>query len=263
MQDNTQEQRSLRFGGISRLYGKKAHAKFQQARVTVVGLGGVGSWAAEALARSDIGNIHLVDLDDICVTNTNRQIHADVKSVGQLKTQAMAERIKNINPDCQVTLTSDFISAKNQAEILADNPDFVIDAIDSVPAKVALLAFCKRNKIKVITTGGAGGQLDPTQISCADLSRTIQDPLAAKVRSELRRHYGFSKNPKRKFGIECIYSLEQLNYPQLDGETCQQKVFQDGSVKMDCEGGLGAGSVVTASFGMFAAARVLKKLAQS
>lgn len=250
----------LRFGGTQRLYSVAGESKLQSAKVTVVGIGGVGSWVAEALARTAVGHIQLIDLDDICATNTNRQIHAHQGNIGRMKVEAMAERISQINPLCQVTAVSEFINADNQAELLADKPDYVVDAIDSVPAKAALIAYCKRQKIRVISVGGAGGQKDPTKITTADLSRTTQDPLAAKVRSELRRKYNFTKNPKRRFGVECVYSTEQLSYPMPNGEVCQQKQFTDGSVKLDCSGGLGASVTVTATFGMIAAARVINKL---
>lgn len=250
----------LRFGGTQRLYSVAGQHKLCDAKVTVVGIGGVGSWVAEALARTAIGHITLVDLDDICVTNTNRQIHAHHENIGRMKVEVMAERILAINPQCQVNAVSDFISPDNQAELLADKPDYVVDAIDSVPAKAALIAYCKRQKIRIISIGGAGGQKDPLKITCADLSRTTQDPLAAKVRSELRRKYNFSKNPKRRFGVECVYSTEQLVYPTANGKVCQQKQFNDGSVKLDCSGGLGASVTVTATFGMVAAAKVINKL---
>ena len=256
MQDNN----DLRFGGTQRLYSKSGEEKLRQAKITVVGIGGVGSWVAEALARTAVGHLTLIDLDDICVTNTNRQIHAYQDNIGRMKVIAMADRIRAINPACHVNPVEDFISADNQAMLLEERPDFVVDAIDSVPAKAALIAYCKRNKLKIITIGGAGGQKDPLQIATADLSRTTQDPLAAKVRSELRRKYNFSKNPKRRFGVECIYSTEQLSYPTPDGQVCQQKQFNDGSVKLDCSGGLGASVAVTATFGMVAASRVLNKL---
>lgn len=249
-----------RFGGVERLYGRQGGQKLATAKVTVVGIGGVGSWVAEALVRSGIGHIKLIDLDEVCITNSNRQIHALQGSIGRSKVEVMAERIRLINPACQVEVVSDFINAENQVEYLADKPDYVVDAIDSVPAKVALLAYCKRFKIRIISIGGAGGQKDPLKIEVADLSRTWQDPLLAKVRNELRRKHHFTRNPKRKFAIECVYSTEQLNYPKPDGNVCHQKQFVDGSVKLDCAGGLGAGVVVTASFGMIAASRVLNYL---
>lgn len=151
-------------------------------------------------------------MDDVCVTNINRQIHAMTGTVGQSKIEVMAERVKLINPDCKVNLIDDFIDSDNQAEYLSKEYNYVLDAIDSVKAKASLLAYCRSNKIKVITIGGAGGQVDPTQICVADLSRTVQDPLAKKIKDQLRRFHNFSKNPKRKFGIDCVYSTEQLKY---------------------------------------------------
>ncbi|MFB9885212.1 tRNA cyclic N6-threonylcarbamoyladenosine(37) synthase TcdA [Balneatrix alpica] len=252
---------ALRFGGIARLYGQQALARFATAHVCVVGIGGVGSWVAEALARSGIGQLTLVDMDDICVSNVNRQIHALDGQIGLQKIDAMAARIKAINPECQVQLIDDFISPDNLDEYLSQGFDYLVDAIDSVKAKAALLAYCKRHKIKVVTTGGAGGQLDPTQIQVTDLSKTIQDPLAARVRTLLRKDYGFPKAGK-KFGIECVFSTEQLRYPQADGSVCAQKPSdQDGPVRLDCASGFGATTVVTATFGLVAASRVLNKLA--
>ncbi|NRA54313.1 MAG: tRNA cyclic N6-threonylcarbamoyladenosine(37) synthase TcdA [Gammaproteobacteria bacterium] len=252
----------LRFGGTKRLYGEQAVAKLAQAHVCVIGIGGVGSWAAEALARSAIGEITLIDLDDICVTNTNRQIHATVDTVGQSKVEVMAQRIKAINPECVVNQVEDFVDPDNLAQLITKDFDYVIDAIDSIKAKVALLAYCKRNKIKIITVGGAGGQQDPTKIQVADLAKTYQDPLAAKVRNELRRFHNFTKNPKRRFQIECVFSSEQLVYPTASGEVCQQKSQTDGPMKMDCSSGFGAATVVTATFGFVAVARVISKLTQ-
>ncbi len=242
-----------RFGGIGRLYGSAALARLQQAHVCVIGIGGVGSWAVEALARSGIGQITMIDMDDICVTNINRQIHALSGHIGQLKTEAMAERVRLINPECQVNIIDDFISVENLADYLNRDYDYVIDAIDSVKTKAALIAYCKRHKIKVITIGGAGGQTDPSQIQIADLSKTIQDPLAAKVRSVLRKEYGFTQNPKRKFGVSCVFSTQPLIFPQTDG-SCET------SASMNCANGFGAATMITATFGFFAVAQVIDKL---
>lgn len=258
----------LRFAGIGRLYGIAALERFRHAHVVVVGIGGVGSWAAEALARSGIGKITLIDLDDVCISNINRQLHALSDTVGQDKVAVMAARILHINPECEVVQVADFIASDNLSQLLSGDIDYVVDAIDSIKAKVALLAYCKRNKIKVISTGGAGGQTDPTQIQIADLTQTINDPLLAKVRNSLRRDYQYSRNPKRRFGIDCVFSTEQLVYPQPDGTVCQQKTAQldetgqPSSMRLDCSGGFGAVTVVTASFGLAAVAKVLKKLAQ-
>lgn len=173
----------------------------------------------------------------------------------------MAERLSAIWPAIQVHQVSDFVDASNLAELISSDMDYVVDAIDSVSAKVSLVAHCKRNKIPLVCTGGAGGQTDPTQIQIADLTQTINDPLLAKVRNKLRRDYNYSRNPKRRFGIDCVYSTEQLKYPQPDGTVCQQKQTADGPMRLDCSGGFGAVTVVTASFGMVAVSRVLNKMA--
>lgn len=253
----------LRFAGIGRLYGQQALEVFQQAHVVVIGIGGVGSWAAEALARSGIGEITLIDLDDVCVSNINRQLHALTSTVGQDKVAVMAERILAINPDCKVHQIADFIAPDNMPTLIPANVSYVLDAIDAVKAKVALIAYCKRNKIPLITTGGAGGQLDPTQIQLADLSQAFNDPLLAKVRNALRRDHNFTRNTKRRFGVDCVFSTEQLKYPQADGSVCQQKPEMTGSMRLDCSGGFGAVSVVTASFGLAAVSKLLLKLNKS
>lgn len=245
-----------RFGGIGRLYTPEGLAKLRQSHVCVIGIGGVGSWAVEALARSGIGKITMIDMDDICVTNINRQIHALTSTVATLKTEAMKTRIAEINPECQVEIIDDFISPDNLADYLNRGYDYVIDAIDSVKTKAALIAYCKRNKIRLITTGGAGGQTDPSQIQIADLSKTIQDPLASKVRSLLRKEYHFSQNPKRKFGVDCVFSTQPLIFPKM-GEGCEI------SATMNCANGFGAVTIVTATFAFFAVGRVIDKLLQA
>ncbi len=243
-----------RFGGIGRLYGREGLQRLADSHVAVVGIGGVGSWAAEALARSGVGEISLFDLDDVCVTNTNRQVHAIEGSVGKAKVEVMAARIRAINPACRVHAVADFVTRETMAEYIVDF-DYLIDCIDSVAAKAALIAWCKRRKIPVITTGGAGGQVDPTQIQVADLNKTFNDPLAAKVRSTLRRDYNFSRTPGRTYSVPCVFSSEQLRYPKPDGTVCQSKSFVGEGVKLDCAGGFGAVMMVTATFGMVAAAR--------
>ncbi|WP_028117202.1 tRNA cyclic N6-threonylcarbamoyladenosine(37) synthase TcdA [Ferrimonas senticii] len=251
-----------RFGGIGRLYGADALTCFAHAHVCVVGIGGVGTWVAEALARSGIGQITLIDLDDICTTNTNRQIHALKGTVGHSKVAVMAERIRAINPDAIVNEVEEFVDLDNMAELLTNEFDYVVDCIDSVKAKTALIAHCQRRKIKLVTVGGAGGQLDPTRVQVSDLSKTIQDPLAAKVRSSLRKDYGFTSNPKRKFGVECVFSDEPLRYPGSDGQVCLNKAEAEGPKAMDCASGFGAVTSVTGTFGFVAASRVLIKLAE-
>lgn len=251
---------SFRFGGIARLYGAQALARFESSHIAIIGIGGVGSWAAEALARSGVGRISLFDLDDVCVSNINRQVHATQSSVGQLKVEVMAERLKQINPAIKLDVHPVFVTEKNLALLSENAVDYVFDATDSVKAKTAIIAYCVRNKIKIISSGGAGGQIDPSQIRVDDLSRTIQDPLLAKVRNNLRRLHGFTRNPKRKFRVESIYSTEILVYDQGDGSVCQTRPASEGPVKLDCASGFGSATHITASFGFFAAARILKKL---
>jgi len=255
-----------RFAGIGRLYGQQALHAFAQSHVVVVGIGGVGTWVAESLARSGVGQITLIDLDDICVTNTNRQAHALKETIGESKVEVMAQRLKQINPECIINEIEDFITVDNldayfQGKKAGGDIDYVVDCIDAVKPKTALIAWCKRQKIPLVTVGGAGGQSDPTQVQVADLAKTYQDPLLAKVRNLLRREYRFSKNVARRFGIEAVFSTEQLVYPQADGSVCNTKATADGSMRMDCASGFGAVTMVTGTFGFVAASRVLTKLA--
>jgi tRNA threonylcarbamoyladenosine dehydratase len=251
-----------RFGGIVRLYGKTALAKFQSAHVVVVGIGGVGSWVAEALARSAIGKITLVDLDDVCVSNINRQLVALSSSVSESKVEVMANRIKDINPGCTVVEIEDFVTMDNFVSLLADDVDYVVDAIDNPKIKAMMIAHCKRIKLPILTMGGAGGQLDPTLVTLRDLSRTENDPLAGRVRKELRKKYNFPEFKKQKFKVDCVFSMEQATYPSSNGETCNVKpnAEKGDSVKLDCASGFGAVTHVTATFGMVAVAKVLEKL---
>jgi tRNA A37 threonylcarbamoyladenosine dehydratase len=254
---------SQRFGGLLRLYGQDGLDALRQASVAVVGIGGVGVWAAEALARCGINKITLIDLDDIAITNVNRQLHALTSSLEQSKVEVMKGRIEDINPDCEVSAIEDFVTPDNVGECITRDFDVVIDAIDSVSAKIAIVVHCKRNKIKLITVGGAGGQIDPLQIRAGDLAKTIQDPLLAKVRSELRRNHHYSTNPKRRFGIEAIYSIEQLRYPSANGQVSFEKNAAQGTGKMDCSTGFGAYVGVTASFGMVAATRAIAHITKT
>lgn len=253
---------SNRFSGIGRLYGKQALNRLYQAHICVVGIGGVGSWAAEALARSGVGEISLIDLDDICISNSNRQVQALTSTVGQFKVEVLAARLKDINPEIKAHPITSYITQENIPELITPNFTYLIDCIDSVKNKAALIAHCKRQKIKLITTGGAGGQIDPTQIQVKDLNKTSQDPLAKKVRSLLRRDYGFSKTPTRNYGIPCVTSTEALRYPQPDGSVSQYKVKTEEALKLDCASGFGASTMVTASFGFVAAAKVIEKLVE-
>ena len=242
-----------RFGGVARLYGVEGAARLAAAHVCIVGTGGVGSWSAEALARSGVGRITLVDLDMVAESNTNRQIHALGDIYGKAKVDAMAERILAINPACQVNCVEDFVTAENIEQILGHDFSVVIDAIDQVRVKAAMIAFCRRRKLPIVVAGAAGGQLDPTQIRVADLTQTIQDPLLAKVRSILRREYGFARDGKKKFGVAAVYSTEALRYPATD-TSCDA---EGGPAGLNCAG-FGSSVCVTSVFGMAAAAQAIR-----
>jgi tRNA A37 threonylcarbamoyladenosine dehydratase len=250
-----------RFGGIARLYGERALERFRAAHVCVVGVGGVGSWIVEALARSAVGRITLIDLDNVAESNINRQIQALSTTIGMPKIEALKQRIALINPYCEVDLVEDFIDPDNiPAMIGTDRFDYVVDAIDSVKAKAALIAYCSQHAIPLIVIGGAGGQLDPTKIEVRDLARTEQEPLLKKVRKILRARYGFARGEKNKYHIDAVFSMEPLRYPQSgDGDACE--VDANSITGLNCAG-FGSSMVVTATFGMVAAGHLLRKLAE-
>lgn len=250
---------AARFGGIARVYGLDAAEKIRSMHIAVIGIGGVGSWAVECLARTGVGEITLIDHDEICQTNVNRQIHAHSGTLGQNKVEVMAERVQQINPDCTCHVIDDFLTMATMEDYLSRGYDYVIDAIDSIKFKAELVYFCQRNKIPVVITGGAGGMTDPTQVTVSDLSRTTNDALAAKLRARLRQEYGFTRNPKKKFGIECVYSPQQPVYPKEDGSVGYEKPGIHG-VNLDCRLGYGSFSGVTATFGFIAASRAINKL---
>lgn len=249
-----------RFGGIERLYGRQAADRIRAMRVGVIGMGGVGSWAVEALARTGVGHLLLIDFDEVAASNINRQIHALSGTIGQKKTLALRQRVGEINPHCQVEVVDDFITDRNLFDCLPADAgiDYVIDAIDSISFKAALIYYCKRNKIPVIMTGAAGGLTDPRQIMIKDLSRTYNDPLAAKVRSQLRARHGYTRNPKRYFGVECVFSAQQQVYPKADGSISHRKPGVHG-VHLDCSLGYGSASFVTGTMGFVAVSRVIEK----
>ncbi|MDD5296057.1 MAG: tRNA cyclic N6-threonylcarbamoyladenosine(37) synthase TcdA [Rhodocyclaceae bacterium] len=255
-----------RFGGVARLYGGAALARFQASHVCVIGIGGVGSWAAEALARSAIGAITLIDLDHVAESNINRQVHALDPELGKAKVEAMKARILGINPDCAVTCIEDFVTPDNLEETLGRGFDFVLDAMDGVKAKAALIAFCRERNISLVTVGGAGGQRDPTRIEVRDLARTEQEPLLARVRKLLRQKYGFPRSLKRKFDIEAVFSMEPTALPAGEGAACELDEHEPGDTPgitgLNCAG-YGSSVCVTASFGFVAASRVLEALAKS
>jgi tRNA A37 threonylcarbamoyladenosine dehydratase len=252
-----------RFGGIARLYGERALERFRAAHVCVVGVGGVGSWIVEALARSAVGRLTLIDLDNVAESNINRQIQALSTTVGMPKIEALKQRIALINPYCQVDLVEDFIDPDNIPQMIGEGRagnaryDYVVDAIDSVKAKAALIAYCSQHAIPLVVIGGAGGQLDPTKIEVRDLARTEQEPLLKKVRKILRARYGFARGEKNKYHIDAVFSMEPLRYPDA-GDACE--VDANSITGLNCAG-FGSSMVVTATFGMVAAGHLLRKLA--
>lgn len=250
-----------RFGGIARLYGTAALDRFAESHVCVVGIGGVGSWVVEALARSGIGSLTLVDLDNVAESNVNRQIHALDGQFGRAKVDAMAERVRAINPACNVITREVFVELENLPQLVTPDYHFLVDCIDAFKVKAALIAHCRRNRIRLVTVGGAGGQTDPLKIRLTDLYKTQHDPLLAKTRKLLRKEYGFPKNPKRRFDVPCVYSDEQQVYPDGSGEICQNKPAAGGGGSgLNC-GGFGSSMAVTSTFAMVATAHVLNKLA--
>ena len=246
------------FDGIARLYGTEAYALIRNMHVCVIGIGGVGSWVIEALARSAVGKITLIDFDTIAFSNVNRQIHTLNNTIDKKKCLAMKERVSQINPVCEVNIIDDFITLDNMPDYLSNDYDYVVDAIDSIKFKAGLIYYCKRNKIPIITTGGAGGLTDPSVIKVVDLSKTYNDALAAKVRSTLRDQYNFPKNTKRSFRVDCVFSSQQQLYPKEDGTVSHQKPGIHG-VSLDCRFGYGAASFVTGTFGFIAVSRVIEK----
>ena len=264
-----QADRARRFGGIARLYGPDALARFERSHVAVIGIGGVGSWVAEALARSAIGTMTLIDLDNVAESNTNRQVHALDGNFGKPKVDAMAERIALIDRACDVRRSEDFVDPDNFDALLGGGFDYVVDAIDSVRTKTALIAWCVKQGQPLITVGGAGGQLDPTRIRIDDLALTIQDPLLSKVRAQLRKQHGFPRGPKAKFKVSAVYSDEPLIYPEaavcdMDDVAMHLSTSPGhaGPVGLNCAG-FGSSVCVTASFGFAAAAHVLRALAKA
>lgn len=256
-----------RFGGVARLYGQAALQRFRTAHVCVVGVGGVGSWTVEALARSGLGQLTLIDLDHVSESNINRQIHALDATLGQAKVVAQAERIRQINPACVVNRVEDFVDAENVARLLGGpGYDYVVDASDQVAAKVAMIAYCVAKGLRLVCVGAAGGQSDPTRVQLADLAHTQHEPLLARVRKKLRADHGFSRNIKIPFGVPAVFSDEPLSYPgaaeatltSSGGGPGEETPFAGG---LNCAG-FGSSVAVTAVFGMVAAGHVLKRLAE-
>ena len=243
---------AYRFGGIERLYSAEDLAWLGQAHIAVVGVGGVGAWTVEALARSGVGTLTLIDWDDICITNVNRQLHALDGTLGKAKVDVLAERVRAINPSCTCHAVRAFYTKENAEELLGQGFDCVVDAIDGVSAKCHLIASCRQRRIRIVTVGGAGGRIDPTRIETADLRRAYKDPLLAYVRKKLRQKYEFPRDTRKRFRVDCVFSPEEIRLPPA----CEPSE----NMRLDCASGYGAATFVTGTFGFVAAARALERV---
>ncbi len=250
-----------RFRGLDRLYGAGSSARLARLHVCVIGVGGVGSWVVEALARSAVGHLTMIDADDVCVSNTNRQLHALDGQYGRAKVEVMAERARAINPAIRVDPLAEFLTPANLERLLDRGYDLVIDCCDAFRTKVEAIVWCRRRKLPLIVCGSAGGRIDPTLVRVRDLSRTEHDAMLALIRKKLREEFRFPRGPKRYFGVQAIYSLENVRYPQADGSVCGQRPEAgEGGLKLDCGAGLGAATHVTAAFAFAGVASAIQKL---
>ena len=248
-----------RFSGIARLYGERALSIFANSHMAVIGVGGVGSWTAESLCRSGIGKLTLIDMDEVCVTNTNRQLHALSDSVGKTKVAVLKERLQKINPECEITIYEDFLTAETLEEYLNKNYTAVVDGIDSLKNKCLMANYCRDQKIPLVTVGGAGGKKDPTLIRCGDLSESTRDNLLKRLKKKLRVDFDFPR--EGAMNIKAIFSIENAMYPDEKGGVCFKKDLKDKSqAKLDCATGMGTASFATGAFG-FAAAKAALDLA--
>lgn len=248
-----------RFSGISRLYGHAGLERLRNAHVCVVGLGGVGSWAVEALARSGVGELTLIDLDDVCISNVNRQLHALDGALGKPKVEAMEQRVRAINPDCILHPMQAFFLPSNAEEIFQTPFTAVLDAIDSPSRKALLIALCRERNLPLVTTGGAGGRRDPTAVEVTDMAFASHDRLLREVRRLLRRRHNFPRGDKA-FGVECVVSREPVMFPQKDGTVCAARP-ESPDLRLDCNSGFGTACFVTGTFGFVAASRLIQRIA--
>lgn len=255
-----------RFDRMGRLVGDIGMEALFASHVMVLGIGGVGSWAAEALARSGVGRITLVDFDEVCITNTNRQLHAVQGMVGRKKAEVMAERLRKINPQAQIQALPIFYNQENSASILSHQPDFIVDAIDNLTAKCHLLNEAKKRSLPLITSAGSAAKMDPTRVQIVDLAETHTDPMAHQVRKILRQKYNFTE--ERSFGIPCVFSDEApmepevLHYDKGEGFKCVCPQNQNNLHSCEHRNVIyGTASFVTGAFGLAMASWVVKQVA--
>ncbi len=257
-----------RFDRMGRLVGDVGMKRLMGSHVMVIGLGGVGSWAAESLARSGIGTLSLVDFDQVCITNTNRQLQALGGAVGEYKAEVLAERLRKVNPHLVVNALVKFYHAKTSEELFALKPDYILDAIDNVTAKCHLIAESRKRQVPIVSSTGSGGRLDPTQVRVADLGQTENDPLARAIRKILRGQYDFPDSGK--FGVKAVYSPEDATDPielHYDGGKGFRCVCPQGENDLhSCDQRnliMGNASFVTGTFGFTCASVVVRDLLSS
>ncbi len=251
-----------RFGGLSRLYGRAALPRLATAHVAVVGVGGVGSWIVEALARSGVGALTLIDLDDVCVTNVNRQLPALEGQIGRPKVSVLAERMRLINPACRVEAVAEFFTEATADRLLAPRYDFIVDAVDRRSHKARLIVGARDRGIPIVTVGAAGGRRDPTQVRTGDIGEA-SDELLRQVRKKLRRDHGFPAGVAHvitRLGVPAVWSDEKPVFPWANG-TCAAEAEPGSPLKLDCESGFGSAVFVTGAFGFAAAAEVVRRIA--
>jgi tRNA threonylcarbamoyladenosine dehydratase len=243
-----------RFGGIGRLYGREGLARLRESHVSVIGVGGVGSWAVEALARSAIGRLTLVDADEVCVSNVNRQLPALDGEIGVPKVEVLARRVRAINPQCSVEAGQEFFTPDTADSILSKKYDFVFDAIDSMDHKAVLIAECRRRGLRLIASGAAGGKREASAVRVSDLAEASHDRLLKELRKKLRRDFGFPPDAKGLFDVPCVYSPELPTPPEI----CEAG---EKGLRLDCDSGYGAVTFVTGTFGFVGAGWIVNEIA--
>ena len=251
---------TIDFHGIEKLYGKSALEQLRQSHIMVIGIGGIGTWCVEALCRSGIGELTLVDMDEFCITNLNRQHCSNLSTIGKSKIKVLANHCKQINPGIKINLVFDFFTESTKDLPIQYHPDLVIDCIDGLRNKILICEVCFQNKIPLVSVGGAGGRIDPTQVRVADLGSVEKDQLLRRVRRVLKKLLKFPIHEKSFYNIDCVFSIE---YPRmLNEKTCEVEPGTPISTgrRMDCEGSFGSASFVTGTFGFVAVSRALKRI---